>query len=141
MRDVSDADMRAIEDLHERDVAATKLGDFDMLASMMDDECVVMPPDEDPQPGREYLLRLRATGDVPSEEIVQLVQDWQEVVLLGGHAYECGVVRSAVRGADGEVVRNVQRLMRILRRQPNGTWRVLRAMWHAPRLVGDAERA
>ena len=62
-----------------------------------------------------------------------MVQDWEEVRPLGDFAYEQGIVRYAVRDADGGIVRETQRLMRLLRRQPDGQWRVSRAMWHAPR--------
>ncbi|MBN2566301.1 MAG: hypothetical protein JXB46_11380 [Candidatus Eisenbacteria bacterium] len=52
MDDRRAADARAIEDLHERDVAATKLGDLDALESLMDPDCVLIPPEGEPEPGR-----------------------------------------------------------------------------------------
>ena len=37
MDDTTSKDLEAIEDLHRRDVAATKGGDFEMLMSLMDE--------------------------------------------------------------------------------------------------------
>ena len=103
--------------------------------SLMDEQCVLFPHDSEPEDGRAYLRRARASsGSIERQpEILELVQDWQEVRLLGDFAYEQGIVRYAVKNADGVVIRETQRLMRLLRRRPDGQWRVLRAMWHAPR--------
>ena len=132
-------DLEIIEDLHRRDVAATKAGDFEALKSLMDEECVVFPPDSEPEGGQVYLDSVRALADGSESQsmILELTQDWEEISVLGDFAYEQGVVRYAVQTEDGTSIRETQRLMRILRRQPDGAWRVFRAMWHAPRLVSD----
>ena len=135
MNEPTNKDLEAIEELHRQDVAATKAGDYEKLMSLMDEECILFPPDSEPEDGRAYLSCARASSDRNERqpEILELVQDWQEVRLLGDFAYERGIVRYAVRDAKGAIIRETQRLMRLLRRQPDGEWRVLRAMWHAPR--------
>ena len=135
MDDVTRKDLEAIEDMHRQDVAATKAGDIEALKSLMDAECMLFPPDSEPSVGQAYLDHARAAsnGTESQSEILELVQEWEEVRLLGDFAYEQGVVRYSVQEATGSVTRETQRLMRILRRQQNGTWRVFRAMWHAPR--------
>ena len=135
MDDTTVKDLEAIEDLHRRDVAAMKASDFETLLSLMDEQCVVFPPDSEPEGGRTYLSSVRALSDgiEPQPEILELVQDWEDVRLLDDFAYEQGVVGYAVRDANGAIIRETQRLMRLLRRQPDGEWRVFRAMWHAPR--------
>jgi len=128
-------DLEDIEDTHRRDVAATKAGDFETLKSLMDAQCMVFPPDSEPEAGQAYLDRVRTASDgiELQPEILELVQEWEEVRLLGDFAFEQGVIRSAVKDAEGAVIRETQRLMRLLKRQQDGTWRVFRAMWHAPR--------
>ena len=135
MDDVIRKDLEAIENLHQQDIAATKASDFKALKSLMDADCMVFPPDGDPSVGQAYLDHARASssGSESQSELLELVQEWEEVKVLGDFAYEQGVVRYAVQDAKGSVLRETQRLMRILRRQQNGTWRVYRAMWHAPR--------
>jgi len=131
--------LEAIEDLHRRDVAAIKVNDFETLMSLMDEQCVVFPPDSEPEGGQTYLSNVRTSSDgiEPQPEILELVQDWEEVRLLGDFAYEQGVVEYAVRDANGTIIRETQRLMRLLRRQPDGEWRVFRAMWHEPRRASE----
>ena len=139
MDEPTNKDLEAIEELHRQDVAATKAGDYETLMSLMDEECIVFPPDSEPEDGRAYLSRFRASTDSiePEPEILELLQDWEEVRLLGDFAYEQGIVRYAVRDAGGTILRETQRLVRLLRRQPDGGWRVLRAMWHAPRRASE----
>ena len=139
MDETTNKDLEAIEDLHRRDVAATKAGDYEALMSLMDEQCVLFPHDGEPEDGRAYLSRARASSDSiePQPDILELVQDWQEVRVLGDFAYEQGIVRYAVRDANGAIVRETQRLIRLLRRRPDGAWRVLRAMWHAPRRASE----
>ena len=103
MDETTNKDLEAIEELHRQDVAATKAGDYETLMSLMDEECIVFPPDSEPEDGRAYLSRFRASSDSiePEPEILELLQDWEEVRLLGEFAYEQGIVRYAVRDASG----------------------------------------
>jgi ketosteroid isomerase-like protein len=137
MVDTTQKDIEAIEELHRQDVAATKAQQYERLKSLMDDECIVMAPGRDPEAGHAFLDRVieSSAGTETREEVLELVQDWEELKLLGDFAYERGVVRYAVRDAEGNITRESQCLMRILRRQQDGSWRVFRAMWHAPRRI------
>jgi ketosteroid isomerase-like protein len=126
--------MANIEDLRRRDVAASIAGEIEKLKLLMDERCIVSPPDSEPESGRAFLDRAaESSKDAKSQEkIIELTQDWEELQLFGDFAYERGIVRYTVRNVDGEIVRETQRLMRILRRQDDGSWRVYRAMWHQP---------
>jgi ketosteroid isomerase-like protein len=127
-------DIANIEDLRRRDVAASLAGEFENLKSLMDEQCIVLPPEAEPESGQVFLDRAAdSSKDAKSQEqILKLTQDWEELQLFGDFAYERGIVRYTVRDVDGEIVRETQRLMRILRRQDDGSWRVYRATWHQP---------
>ena len=141
-RGVSQEDLDAIELVHRRDVAATKAGDTNSLKSLMDAKCIVFPPDCEPMGGQAYLDQAwPSPEDETQPEILTLEQDWQELIVFGDFAYEQGVVRYAVREETGEIIRETQRLTRILRRQSNGSWLVYRAFWHAPRRVTESTSA
>lgn len=135
MTDTDVVDINNIEDLRREDVAASLAGDFEKLKSLMDEQCIVLPPDSEPEAGQAYLDRATvSTKDAQSQEqIIELTQDWEELQLFGDLAFERGVVRYAVKDVEGKIVRETQRLLRILRRQKDGSWRVYRAMWHEPR--------
>jgi ketosteroid isomerase-like protein len=111
-------DIANIEDLRRRDVAASLAGEFENLKSLMDEQCIVLPPEAEPESGQVFLDRAAdSSKDAKSQEqILKLTQDWEELQLFGDFAYERGIVR----------------LMRILRRQDDGSWRVYRATWHQP---------
>lgn len=127
-------DIANIEDLRRRDVAASMAGEIENLKLLMDEQCIVLPPDSKPESGQAFLDRAAdSSKDAKSQEqIIELTQEWEELQLFGDFAYERGIVRYTVRDVDGEIVRETQRLMRILRRQDDGSWRVYRAMWHQP---------
>ena len=127
-------DIANIEDLRRRDVAASMAGEFENLKSLMDEQCIVLPPDSEPESGHSFLDRAAdSSKDAKSQgQILELTQDWEELQVFGDFAYERGIVRYTVRDVDGEIVRETQRLMRILRRQDDDSWRVYRAMWHQP---------
>ena len=126
-------DLCLIEELHRADVEATLRGDVDTLKGLMDPECLVLPPDQDPVQGSDFLESLRPSVGADAARILALEQDWQELRIFGDLAWERGIVRYAVRDRSGATTRETQQLIRLLRRQADGSWRVLRAMWHAPR--------
>lgn len=134
MADSNQQDIANIEELRRRDTAASKAGDFQSLKALMDPECIVLPPDSEPELGQDYLDHMATSSDGSEsvEQAVEVTQDWDELLLFGDYAYERGIVRYAVKNSGGEIVRESQRLVRILRRQADGSWRVYRAMWHQP---------
>jgi uncharacterized protein (TIGR02246 family) len=132
------ADMAAIEQLHKRDAAAAKNGDVATLAGLWTEDAVALPPGEPPVVGieaiRKWLAKSQAeTADV---EIVDYVLDFQEVKILGDEAIEWG--RSSVtvrpRGASA-LLRASGNLLRVLKKQPDGTWKVFRSAWNLERPV------
>jgi uncharacterized protein (TIGR02246 family) len=126
-------DLAAIEQLHHKDVAAAKAGDTATLATLWTDDAVALPPGEQPVVGidaiREWLKKGQAgTGRF---EITEYKIDFEEVHVLGKEAVEWGRTRISMRpkGASGgmSVSGNI---LRVLRRQPDGTWKVARAIWN-----------
>lgn len=73
-----------------------KAGDFETLKSLMDAQCVVFPPDGEPEAGQAYLERVHSSAvGSPAPDLVELVQDWEEARVLGDFACEQGIVRAA----------------------------------------------
>jgi ketosteroid isomerase-like protein len=57
------------------------------------------------------------------------VLDIEEVKVLGDHAFQWGTYHYTVRTREGgETVRTSGKLMRILQRQPDGSWKMYRGM-------------
>ena len=64
-----------------------------------------------------------------SPEILEYVLDIQEVKVLGDHAFQWGTYHDSVRPrTGGEPVRTAGKLMRILQRQSDGSWKMYRGI-------------
>jgi len=132
------ADMAAIAQLHKRDAAAAKTGDVATLAALWTEDAVALPPGEPPVVGIEAIRKWLAKSqtDTAAVEIVDYVLDFQEVKIMGDEAIEWG--RSSVtvrpRGAS-MLLHSSGNLLRVLKKQPDGTWKVFRSAWNLERPV------
>jgi uncharacterized protein (TIGR02246 family) len=130
MSDVSslENDLRAIEAINQRDVQAALAGDTAMMMSQWTDDFVVLPPTGPILRGRSVIAE--AFRGVERPETLEWVLDIQEVKVLGDHAFQWGTYHGKVRPrAGGETVRTGGKLMRILQRQPDGSWKMYRTMY------------
>ncbi len=129
------ADLKAIEELHRRDVAANKAYDVDALASLWTDDVVTMPPAMAPIVGKKANRDLleAAAKQAKQLDILEYDQKWQEIEILGDYAYEWGIFRSTVKLKTGqsEPMKSEFRVMRILKRQTDGGWKVYRSIWNS----------
>ena len=126
-------DLRAIEELHRRDMRASREGDFETLRSLMSDDAVVMPPGGRVTRGRADLDAsfARMAEGMRQVEVLEYELDFEEVQVVGDYAFEWGFIRGAMRALpDGEVERSSYKVMRVLRREPDGAWKVHRTIWN-----------
>jgi len=130
MSDVSplENDLRAIEALNQRDVQAALAGDIAAMMSQWTDDFVLLQP-------AGPILRGRSTvaeafrGAESAIEILENVLDIQEVKILGDHAFQWGTYRYSLRARrGGDTVRASGKLMRILQRQPDRSWKIHRTI-------------
>ena len=129
MSDVSSVenDLRAIEAINQRDVQFALANDAAMMMSQWTEDFVLLPPAGPIMRGRSVIAE--AFNGVESPEHVEYVLDIQEVKVLGDHAFQWGTYRYGVRPrAGGETVRTSGKLMRILQRQPDGSWKMHRTI-------------
>ena len=126
-------ELAAIEELHQRDLAASKAGDFETLRALVSDEAVMMPPGGDFVRGRAAIDAgmSRMVEAMAAVEVLDYVLDFEEVQVFGEYAFEWGVIRGRMRKRDGgEVGESAYKVMRILRRQAGGEWKVHRSIWN-----------
>jgi uncharacterized protein (TIGR02246 family) len=126
-------DRQAIEELHQRDIAASKARDLATLLSLCSDDCVMLPPGGDPIVGREAIRRSLAQ-DLAQEQdyqITEYVHDFAEVRVIGAWAFEWGRFSAAAEPVGGGApIRSSGKILRILRRQADGAWKVARSIWN-----------
>jgi uncharacterized protein (TIGR02246 family) len=130
MSDVSSVenDLRAIEALNQRDVQAALAGDTAMMMSQWTDDFVALPPAGPILRGRSAIAEALETA-ATEVEVLEWVFDFQEVKVLGDHAFAWGTYHGSVRPrVGGEAVHSSGKLMRILQRQPDGSWKMYRTI-------------
>ena len=136
-------DWKAIEALHQRDIAATKAYDVEALAALWTEDIVALPPGAEPVIGKEANRKLLEAGRAASArfETLEYEQDWQEIRVVHDFAWERGVFTGAVRPkAGGDVTRYRFNVLRILQRQPDGSWLVHRTIWNEAPAPGEDRR-
>ncbi len=129
----SERDLAAIGELHQRDVAASKVGDFETLRTLMSEEAVMMPPGGNFVRGRAEIdaAMSRMAEAMSGVEVLDYALDFEEVKVVGDYAFEWGVIRGRTRSrADGKMEAPTYKVMRVLQRQAGGEWKVHRSIWN-----------
>ena len=125
-------DRHAIEELHLRDQAAAIAGDFAALRELIDDDAVLMPPGARKQRGKAEIDAsfARRAAASRTHDILEYTLDFEEVRILGDLAVEWGTICGSMREiASGRMLASAYHVMRILKRQPSGDWKVYRSIW------------
>jgi len=123
-----ESDLRAIEAINQEDVQAALANDTARMMAQWTEDFVLLQAATPVLRGRSVIAEaFRDLGG--SIEILEYVLDIQEVKVLGDHAFQWGTYRYAVRPrAGGETIRTDGKLMRILQRQPDGSWKMHRTI-------------
>jgi uncharacterized protein (TIGR02246 family) len=120
--------LRAIDAVNQRDVQAALASDTAAMMSQWTDDFVLLQPAGPILRGRTTIADV-FRGAESAVEILEYVLDIQEVKVLGEYAFQWGTFRYSLRPrAGGETVDTGGKLMRILERQPDGTWKIHRTI-------------
>jgi metallo-beta-lactamase class B len=124
-------DRSRIEELHRIDRIATMGPDVDVLLGLLDEEVVSLMPGSAPVVGkdavRQYMTQL--SGSAREFETVEYRQEWKDLRIEGDYAFEWGVFHSKLRRRkDGKLSEQSNQVMRVLKRQPDGFWKVFRTI-------------
>lgn len=84
---LADQDAEAIRKLHEKDMAASKAGDFETLRSLLSEDAVVLPPDGKILRGRKEIDDnfTKMEEAMRQVEVLDYVLDFKEVNVLGSY--------------------------------------------------------
>ena len=123
-------DLRAIEALNQHDVNAVLSGDVDALISQWTDDFVVITQGSIVRGRDANAALMEPAREMTSQlEPLEHVLDFEETIVAGDYAFQWGTVRSSSRArASGEVFSGGGKLMRILQRQSDGSWKMHRTM-------------
>jgi ketosteroid isomerase-like protein len=128
-----DDDKIAIQKLHDADIEASLALDVPKLEALWTEDIVTMAPSGPAVVGRaannkkleDAAEKLRAT------EILAFDEQWQEVRIQGDWAYEWGTMSGRMHPfAGGKETDYKLNVMRVLNRQPDGTWKIARSIYN-----------
>lgn len=125
-------DLEAIHRLHEKDMAASKQGDYATLRSIMSDDAVVLPPGGKTIRGKDVLDAnfSKMKESMQSIDVLDYVLDFEEVQIMGDYAFEWGTIRGSMKTKNSnDAMHSRYKVMRLLRKE-NGEWKVFRTMWN-----------
>ena len=126
-------DMAGIEKLHSQDVAATLSGDLAALSELWTDDLVRLQQGQEAEVGKQAILaaeeRYRAAH--PGFRVVSYVPKIKDVTVTNGWAFEWGYFSASyVESAGGEEKRIRAKVLRVLKKQADGSWKAARGMWN-----------
>ena len=129
-------DLAKIEELDKRDIAASKAQDYSKLLELWDKDAIAIPPDQDPIVGISQIANWLSQSADAHYEITRYEHNFEERTIIGDWAFEWGSYISAAAPKDGgRRVESAGKLLRILKRQQDGEWKVARAIWNVDRHV------
>jgi uncharacterized protein (TIGR02246 family) len=126
-------DLAGIETLHGRDVAATLSGDPAALAELWTDDAVRLQQGDPPEVGKSAIRAAdeRHRAAHPGARIVSYTPEIADVTVADGWAFEWGTFTgSYVEAAGGEPKPFQAKLLRVLKKERDGSWKFARVMWN-----------
>lgn len=122
-----------IEKLHQQDISATLAHDPQALADLFTDDGVLLEPDAAPLIGKPAILAAnkKDVAEHPGTKIVGYQPEIQDLQILDGVAYEWDYFDASFKESEKSSVQHFHaKALRVLRRQPDGTWKFARIMWN-----------
>lgn len=128
------AALGGIEKLHQQDVAATLAHDPQALADLFTDDAVLLEPSSPPVIGKQAILaeNKKDQAEHPHMKVLSYKPDIKDIQIVDGIAYEWHYFDASFsesgKGDDVQTFRG--KVLRILKRQPDGSWKFARVMWN-----------
>ena len=131
MDQAESADIQALRRLLEADREASELADVDGMMALRTDDFVSMPPNQSAVEGsqafRQFLGQMFGAFKPSSVSFV-----WKDLVASGDLAFARGEFEwTMIPTSGGEPIADSGKLMLVIRRQGDGTWKLARAIWNS----------
>ncbi len=127
-------DLAEIEKLHHIDVNATLSGDLKALADGFTDDIVRLQQGAEPDVGKQAVIAAneRMKAALPGYRALSYSPEIKEVVVTDdGWAFEWGTFTASYVEGPGREEKHLRgKLLRIFRKQADGTWKAARGMWN-----------
>jgi ketosteroid isomerase-like protein len=132
MDDAHTQDLAAIEKFHSQDIAATLSGDTAALTELWTDDAVRLQQGGGPDDIGKQAIRAtneRQKAALPELRVLSYVPETKELTITDGWAFEWGYyTASYVESPGGEVKHIRGKVLGVLKKLPDGSWKCARAM-------------
>ena len=130
--DSREQDMAGVERLHQQDIAATLSDDPAALAGLWTDDAVRLEHGRQADIGKPAIRAAdeRAKANHPKAKIVSYAPEIKDVRIEGAIAYEWGYFTGRYKMPDGGLKTFRGKLLRVLQKQSDGSWKFARVMWN-----------
>ena len=112
------SDERAIRDLVDNWMKASRAGDIATVLSLMSDDVIFMVPGREPFGKQTFAANSRGMDGVRLEG----TSDIRELKVLGDWAYLRNYIEIAIKPPGSETVRRSGYTLSVLRKEPDGKW-------------------
>ena len=127
------SDMQAIHKLHQQDINATLARDPQALADLFTDDGVLLEPGAPPVIGKPAILagNKKDSLEHPNTKIVSYKPDIKDLEVVDGWAFEWDTFEGSYKESEKAEVKTFRaKALRILKKQPDGSWKFARVMWN-----------
>jgi ketosteroid isomerase-like protein len=133
-------DRAGIERLHQQDLAATFSDKADELANLWDNDAVRIQPGRPAEVGKAviYADDKRWEASKGNHKTLCGHMEIQDVQIAGDWAFEWGYFSMKENTAEGKVSTGQGKVLRVLHRQVDGSWKFARVMNFTEKLPSDA---
>jgi len=122
------SERNAIQELDQKDIVASKKNDVGALVALWTDDGVLLQPGTAPTVGKEAIRKLLLQQQQRAAHVETIAYDekWNEVRIAGDYAFQWGQISATLKLPDTHEVQQSVNAIRILAKQPDGSWRVAR---------------
>ena len=124
-------DRKAIERLHQQDIAATLTDDADQLAALWDEEAVRLQSGSLPEVGKATIFSndKRWQANLHGGRTLSYKPDLKDLQIVDGWAFEWGTFEVTFRETEHGSEKVLHgKILRVLRKQADGSWKFARVM-------------
>jgi ketosteroid isomerase-like protein len=123
-----DADRAAIEKLKQQDVVATVARDAVAMADLWTDDAVRFGPDTPADVGKQAIRETNERSTARPMNVLTFVPETKDLTIWDGGAVEWRHFTASVASPGGEPKQVRGTLLAVLKKLPDGSWKVFRAM-------------
>ena len=133
-------DRAGIERLHQQDLAATFSDNADELANLWDNDAVRIQPGRPAEVSKAviYANDKRWEASKGDQKMLCGHMEIQDLQIAGDWAFEWAYFSMKERNAEGKVSTGQGKVMRVLHRQADGSWKFARVMNFPEKLASAA---